>query len=177
MSKPAPSLIPANATLADAEEMKDLFFKNARTFQDFTALTPDSMEVIYLVAYNHYTAGKYEEAEKVFRLLTTLNHFERKYWKGLAAAREALKQFEPALQCYGYLGMMDGNDPYPALQAAKCLLALGRPKDAESGLIAAVLNSAGREEHAELHAQAQGLLELLQAAARQDAAPANPSAS
>jgi hypothetical protein len=90
MSKPAPSLIPANATRADAEEMKDLFFKNARTFQDFTALTPESMEVIYLVAYNHYNAGKYEDAEKVFRLLTTLNHFERKYWKGLAAARESL---------------------------------------------------------------------------------------
>lgn len=174
MSKPTPSLLPADATHADAEEMKNLFFKNARTFQDFTALTPESMEVIYLVAYNHYNTGKYEDAEKVFRLLTTLNHFERKYWKGLAAARESLKQFEPALQCYGYLGMMDPHDPYPAFKAAQCLLALGRPKDAESGLVAAVFNSANREEHAELHAQAQGLLELVQAAARTDAAASSP---
>lgn len=177
MSKPTPSLLPADASPAEAEEMKDLFFKNARTFQDFTALTPDSMEVIYLVAYNHYNAGKYEDAEKVFRLLTTLNHFERKYWKGLAAARESLKQFEPALQCYGYLGMMDPYDPYPAFKAAQCLLALGRPKDAESGLIAAVFNSASREEHAELHAQAQGLLELVQAAGRQEATSTSKSSA
>jgi type III secretion system low calcium response chaperone LcrH/SycD len=178
MSQNKPSLLPADATHAEAEEIQDLFFKNARTFQDFTALTPESMEVIYMVAYNHYNTGKYEEAEKVFRLLTTLNHFERKYWKGLAAAREGLKQHEPALQCYGYLGMMDPMDPYPAFKAAQCLLALGRPKDAEAGLNAAIFSSADKEEHAELHAQAQGLLELVQAAARKDAAtPSTPSAS
>lgn len=178
MSQPTPSLLPATATHSDAEEIKDLFLKNARTFQDFTALTPDSMEIIYLVAYNHYNAGKYEDAEKVFRLLTTLNHFERKYWKGLGAARESMKQFEPALQCYGYLGMMDVNDPYPAFKAAQCLLALGRAKEGESGLIAAVFNSANKEEHAELHAQAKGLLELIQAAARPETtATSTPSGS
>ena len=67
--------------------------------------------------------------------------------------------------------MMDPYDPYPAFKAAQCLLALGRPKDAESGLVAAVFNSASREEHAELHAQAQGLLELVQAAGTDAATP------
>jgi tetratricopeptide (TPR) repeat protein len=170
MKFPSSDTKPSPAEMAEAEEMKDLFLKNARTFRDYTALTPESMEVIYSLAYNQYNAGKYEDSEKVFRLLATLDHLEPKYWKGLAAAREALGQHDPALQAYGYLGMMNVNDPYPAFKAAQCFLHLERPKEAESALIAAVFNSADKPEHAELHEQAKGLLEIIRKSAAPEAA-------
>lgn len=159
---------PVADTLPQSEgEWKDVldkFTSNGRTFRDFTQLTPESMEVIYMVAYNHYNSGKYDESEKVFRLLAMLNHFERKYWKGLAASREALKKYEEALQAYGYLGIMDMYDPYPPLQAARCFVALGKLPEAEASLRAAVFNSTDKPEHAALHQQATGLLEMVQKA-------------
>jgi len=172
---PTPTLedIESNPSVKQFEEIRQLFIKNARTFQDFTALTPESMEVIYTIAYNQYSAGKYETAEKVFRLLTTLNHFDRKYWKGLAAAREALNMHTEALACYAYLGIFDPSDPYPAFKGAKCFLALGKRPEAEAGFRAAIFNSDNKPEHAELHAQAKGLLELVQNQDRKDASAGN----
>lgn len=146
------------------EEWKDVlekFTANGRTFRDFTQLTPESMEVIYMVAYNQYNAGKYDEAEKVFRLLAMLDHFNAKFWKGLAASREGLRKYEEALQVYGYLGMLDIHDPNPPFAAARCFVALGKSAEAEAGLRAAVFNSADKPEHAQLHQQATGMLDLL----------------
>ncbi len=149
------------------QDWKDIFEKfgpNARTFRDFTQLTPESMEVIYMVAYNQYNAGKFADAEKVFRLLAMLNHFERKYWRGLAASREAQKKYEDALQAYGYLGMMDIYDPVPSFHAAKCFVALGKAAEAEAALRAAVFNSDNKPDHASLHQQAKVLLGLVEKA-------------
>jgi secretion system chaperone SscA len=154
------------------EEWKEVLQKfgaNGRTFRDFTQLTPESMEVIYMVAYNQYNAGKFKEAESIFRLLAMLNHFEAKYWKGLGASREAKRDYAGALQAYGYLGVMDIHDPYPPFQAAKCFVALGKAAEAEAGLRAAVFNSENKPEHVALHLQAKGLLELVQNA-RKDSA-------
>ena len=51
-------------------DLLNKFSANGRTFRDFTELTPESMEVFYMVAFNHYNAGKYEDAANVFRLLS-----------------------------------------------------------------------------------------------------------
>jgi type III secretion system low calcium response chaperone LcrH/SycD len=146
------------------KEMMEFYTKfgaNGRTFQDFTALTPESMEVLYSVAYNYYNGGKYDDAENVFQLLAILNHFERKYWKGLAASREMQGKFDDALKAYGYIGMLDIYDPYAPFHAAKCLIAQGRTTEAESGLRAAIFNSEGKPQYDSLKAEAEGLLSVL----------------
>lgn len=170
MTTAEPNPIFENLPFQSPEEWRDViekFTANGRTFRDFTELTPDSMEVIYMVAYNLYNSGKYADAEKVFRLLCMLNHFERKYWKGLGAAREAQQRYEQALEVYGYLGITDLYDPYPPFHAAKCFTAVGKAAEAESSLRAAVFNSKDKPEHAALHAKAQGLLELIEKAREQ----------
>jgi type III secretion system low calcium response chaperone LcrH/SycD len=159
-------------------EMMDFFKKfgsNGRTFQDFTALTPESMEVLYSVAYNYYTAGKFDDAENVFQLLSVLNHFERKYWKGLAASRENQGKYEDALKAYGYIAVLDITDPYAPFHAGKCLICLGRASDAESAFTAAIHNAEGKEEHAELKAEAEGLLKVLaKSNSNANSTPSNP---
>lgn len=148
----------------DMATFAERFLANGRTFRDFTELTPESMDVFYLTAYSLYNARKFEDAEKVFRFLCLLNHFEAKYWKGLAASRENLGNHEGALQAYGYLTMMDLKDPAPPFHGAKCLLALGRVEEAVAGLRAAIANSEGRNDMADLHQKAVGLMEIVEKA-------------
>lgn len=146
------------------EEWRDFYQKfgeNGRTFQDFTNLTPQSMEVIYMVAFNQYNAGKYEEAEKIFQLLSVLNHFDRRYWTGLGASREMQKKFDDAIKAYAYLAVLDLEDPLPALLCAKCYLTAGRVKDAEDALQACIYNAKENPQHAEIKIQAKNLLEVL----------------
>ncbi len=165
----APADTPENAAsgslpFESPEEWQEFFEKfgaNGRTFQDFTNLTPESMEVIYLLAYNQYNGGKYDEAEKIFQLLSVLNHFDRRFWLGLGASREMQKKYDNAIKAYGYLAILDIYDPLPSFHCAKCFLALGRSEEAQAALTATVANAKGKPEHADLLVQAENLLEVL----------------
>ena len=151
--------------LGNPEEMAEMlqnFGKNGRSFKDFTALTPESMEVFYMVAHTQYGAGKYEDAEKVFRLLSVLDHFDTRFWKGLAASRENQGKHEEAVQAYSYLTLLDMKDPYPSFHAAKNLLAMGKVQEAKAALQAAIFNSQDNEENASLHQEAKAMMELVE---------------
>lgn len=146
------------------EDWKNFFEKfgaNGRTFQDFTQLTPQSMEAIYMVAFNQYNAGKYEEAEKIFQLLSLLNHFDKRFWLGLGGAREQLKKYDEAVKAFSMLVVLDMEDPLPAMLSAKCFMAQGKVSDAESALHACIFNAGEKPDFADLKQQAQNLLELL----------------
>ena len=148
-------------TSEDWQNFFEKFGANGRTYQDFTQLTPQSMEAIYMVAYNQYNAGKYEEAEKIFQLLSLLNHFDKRYWTGLGACREMQKKYEAAIKAFGFLVMLDMQDPVPQLLCAKCFMAQGKMDEAQGALEATIFNSGEKAEFADLKQQAQGLLELL----------------
>jgi len=146
------------------EELRDFYEKfgqNGRTFQDFTNLTPQSMEVIYMVAFNQFNAGKYDEAEKIFQLLSVLNHFDARYWTGLGASREMQKKYDDAIKAYTYLTILDLENPTPALLMGKCYLGAGRREDAESAFHACIFICKDKPANAEVKAQAQSLLEVL----------------
>lgn len=150
-----------------AEEWQDFYQKfgaNGRTFRDFTQLTPESMEAIYMIAYNQYNGGKYEDAERIFQLLSFLDHFDERYWLGLGAARERLKKYEDAIKAFTFLNVLNLDNPQPALLIAKCHMAQGKAEDAQGALHACVFMSGDKPEYAELKQQAQNLLELLGAA-------------
>lgn len=146
------------------EDWKNFFEKfgaNGRTYQDFTSLTPESMEVIYMIGYNQYNAAKYDEAERIFQLLAVLNHFDRRYWTGLAASRELQKKYDEAIKAYGFLAMLDLEDPQPPLLMARCFLGHGKVKDAEGALQACIFIGGKKPQHAAIVQQAEDLLEVL----------------
>jgi len=152
-----------------ATEWQDFYQKfgaNGRTFRDFTQLTPESMEAIYMIAYNQYNGGKYEDAERIFQLLSFLDHFDERYWLGLGASRERLKKYDEAIKAFTFLNVLNMDNPQPALLIAKCHIAAGKSEDAQGALHACVYLSGEKPEHADLKLQAQNLLELLEAAQR-----------
>lgn len=144
------------------QRMAGKFFKNARTFKDFTALTPESIEAIYLAGYTQYNAGRFEDAEKIFQLLSVLNHFEKKFWKALAAARQMQHKYEQAVAVYGYLGILDLQDPWPPLQSAKCLMRLRKFAEAETALRASMYLSEEKPDKAKVFEEASSLMALLE---------------
>lgn len=149
------------STPAEWQNFYEKFGANGRTYQDLTNLTPQSMEVIYMVGFNQYNAGKYDESEKIFQLLAILNHFDARFWTGLGASREMQKKYEEAVKAYQYLIVLDISDPVPPLLCAKCYLGAGKTKEASEALQAAIFNAKDKPEHAPIKEQASNLLELL----------------
>ena len=151
-------------TPQDWENFFRKFGENGRTFRDFTQLTPESMEAIYMIAYNQYNGGKYQEAERIFRLLSTLDHFDERYWMGLGACRQQLKMYPEAIKAFTFLSVLDMKNPQPPLLVAKCHISTGNAVDAEAALQACIYMSGEDPKHAELKQQAENLLDLLDAA-------------
>lgn len=158
---PMPTGLPYE-TAEEWEEMLTNFGANGRTMRDFTNLTPESMEVFYMVAYNQYNAGQYEESSKVFQLLAALDHFDKRYWMGLGSSRAMEGNHKDAIKAFGYLGFLDVTDPVPSFHCARSFIATGKIKEAEAALRATIANSEGKAEHAEIKQQAEHTLELLQ---------------
>jgi secretion system chaperone SscA len=163
----------------ETEEEWAEFFKNfgsnGRTMKDFTNLSPESMEVFYMVAYNQYNAGQYAESSKVFQLLAALDHFDKRFWMGLGSSRAMEGNHDDAIKAYGYLGFLDVTDPVPPFHCARSFMAKGKIKEAESALRATIANSEGKPEHADLKQQAVHTLELLQQGQKEvSTAPTEP---
>lgn len=109
--------------------------------QKFPDLSDDSIAVLYSLAYHLYENGKYFDSKQVFRFLSLSDPFDRRYWMGLGASYQMLKDFKEALECYSVAAVQEPNDPYVHLHAADCLFATGDTqkgvKTLESAIIAA----------------------------------------
>ena len=150
--------------IIEKDDLKDIvqtFLSEGGTLADIRGFEEKDMEVIYSMGYQLYNHGKYKDAEDVFKFLSFYNHLERKYLMGLGACRQMLKNYEGAVQAYGYAAMLDVEDPSAHLHAADCLLALERLGEAESALEATVHWAGDKPEHAKTKGRAQGLLQLI----------------
>lgn len=147
------------------EEMDQLvldFMQNAKTLKDIRGLTTENMEVIYSVAYNSYNAGNLEQARKIFEFLCYFDHLEHKYWMGLAATKQLLKDFSGAIDAYSFAALLDIHDPRAPFHAANCHIAIGNREAAISGLTATIEFSGSRPEWASLKSQAEAMMSLLE---------------
>ena len=116
-----------------ADDIKTLFEKET-TMKQLKGVTNDELEAVYSLAFGYYQTGKYEEAHKLFQFLVLFDHLNAKYWFGLGAAQQALKDFQNAVVSYGYCSFLKLDNPKPQLHAAECFLALGDKRSAASAL-------------------------------------------
>lgn len=118
----------------DLDYVIDEFLSTGGVFKYVHGITDKEMEATYAVAYNLYSAGKYEESLKVFKFLCFYDHMERKYWLGQGAAQQMLGRHEQAVQSYSYAALLDIKDPRPPMHAADCYMSLGNWEAAQSAL-------------------------------------------
>lgn len=136
---------------------------NGAQISDICNIDPETLENLYTLAYNLYTAKNYQDASVVFHSLCLYNNLEKRFWMGLAGCLQALKQYGQATEAYSMAGVVTGlTDPEPFLFAARCLVRIGRREDAIKTLEGVLeIGDATNPVNARTHMAARALLELL----------------
>jgi len=96
-------------------------------------LSKSSQEVIYSFAHAQYKQGLFKEAEGMFRLLTSADMEEKKYWMGLGLALQCSKRYQEAIETYDMVVALDPGNTHVHLQVAESFFALNQK---EQGLYA-----------------------------------------
>ncbi|MBO4300542.1 MAG: SycD/LcrH family type III secretion system chaperone [Desulfovibrio sp.] len=118
------------------------------------------IEARYALAHQLYAAGKYEDAETLFRWLTAYANDNEAHWLGLAACRQALENYDGALEAYQMAALYTSlEDPAPFYYSAICLLKQGKPEDAKVSLQAVLtLGDKNNAEHKAIMDKAEAVL-------------------
>ena len=116
-----------------ADGVRALIEKKA-TLKQIKGVTNAELEAVYSLAFGYYRTGKYEEAHKLFQFLVLFDHLNAKYWMGLGAVQQVMKDFQNAAVSYGYSSFLKLDNPKPQLHAAECFLAMGDKRNAASSL-------------------------------------------
>ena len=116
-----------------AEGIKSLVKDNA-TLKQVKGVTNGELEAVYSLAFGYYRTGKYDEALKLFQFLVLFDHLNAKFWFGLGATQQAVKDYQGAVASYGYCSFLNLENPKPQFHAAECFLAIGDKRNAASAL-------------------------------------------
>jgi type III secretion system low calcium response chaperone LcrH/SycD len=130
-------------------------------------LGTDEMEALYALCHNVYLAGKYEEAVKMFGLLSLLDPADYRFVFGGASALRMLGQYMAAGMYFQLAAGLNVEEPAPMLHTAECLLAIEDRDGARAALEQALERAGSKEAHAPLRRRAEVMLENL--AARESA--------
>lgn len=92
----------------------------------FGDVSDEKVKEIYALAYLLYSDRHFQEASHFFRNLILARPAEPKYWKGLGACLQMLKEYDEAIDCYTSAQILKGKeaDPYIYLHTADCYFAL-----------------------------------------------------
>ena len=112
--------------------LKDVLgaLQKGHTIGDLMDLSQNDIESLYTTGYNYYEAKQFDKALTTFQLLCLMDHVDKRFYMGLGASRQMLGQYKEALEAYGYVVMLDIDDPVPLYHLAECHLALGDLKRA-----------------------------------------------
>jgi type III secretion system low calcium response chaperone LcrH/SycD len=132
------------------------------SFKKTLGFSDDDLEVLYNIAYTRYQQGQYEGAEEVLGLLCIYDHRSEKFWKGLGATRQILKDFEGAALAYSMAAQTGSSDPMIPLHAAECYCALGMLEEAVAGLESALALAEDIEESATIKFRIEAIAETLE---------------
>lgn len=139
-----------------AGAVEKLLKENA-TLKQIRGVSNAELEAVYALAFGYYNTGRFDEALKLFQFLVLFDHLNQKFWLGLGATQQALKDYQNAVASYGYASFLKLDNPKPQYHAAECFLALGDKKNAASSICAleeyAPKDSAYRAKAAQLREQ------------------------
>ncbi|MDD7805459.1 MAG: SycD/LcrH family type III secretion system chaperone [Endozoicomonas sp. (ex Botrylloides leachii)] len=135
------------------------FFSKGGTFKDLKNMSEEAMEAIYSVAYSLYESAKYDESLKIFQFLCFYDHFNKKYFMGLGACQQMLKNYDSAMEIFSFVTVLDSEDPRSMVYLGDCYLALGKNKKAEESYKTAIIWSADNPEYDQERQRATNMLE------------------
>ena len=145
--------------------MQDMatFLAAGGTLGDLRGLDEGHYEAIYSAGHAQYTAGRYEQAEKVFQFLCMNNPYDRRFPLALGAVKQVKGDYAEAIGYFGMASVLDMMDPVPLFHTAECLAALGQVDDAVEAL-GFVIRNANTPETAAYKQRAEAMVGALKPA-------------
>jgi len=93
--------------------------------------TDAELEVVYSLAFNLYSSGRYLEALKYFQFLSLYRPVKARFLKGLAACQYMSQQYQEASTTSSLLVLLDPNDAEALFLNGQALLMTGETEDAK----------------------------------------------
>ncbi len=130
---------------------------------DMAGITKDQIESLYALAYNLYNSANFEDAHTVFQALCIYSNLDERFWMGLAGCRQAMKNYQGAIDAYGMASAMQKfEQPDPFIHAARCCIKLGKKAEAIKALEGGIaLCKDNNPDQLKLKKTALALLDLL----------------
>lgn len=120
-------------------------------------LDAEQCEGLYFMAHRHYQVHEYQEARKLFALMSIGAPGDARGHMGLGACLQMEGEHERACRHYFLASLLDLADPVPAIHSAECLIVMGRHADAAKALTHALTQASGKPEHQSLVSRIQSL--------------------
>lgn len=154
------------AELQQVEEVSEMIQKwmdgGFGPLHEFTKVTRQHLEAIYLNAYNLYQNQRFERAIHLFRMLCMLNHWELKYYLGLAGSYQGMKCYEQAVEIYSLMYFLDSNNPEIPYHAGVCHFFLNHYTEAASAMRMVIGMTQDKPEHVDMYKRASVLEERIE---------------
>jgi type III secretion system low calcium response chaperone LcrH/SycD len=131
------------------------------TLAEVLKLSSEELEALYAMAYNQYEHRKYDEARRIFAMLTLFAPTSYTYTLGLALSVYRTGDLGEAATAFAHCLLLDPLRPEAYLYHAECMFRLGHMESVRESLEQAVLLSEDEEEFAHLHSRARVMLENL----------------
>ncbi|WP_461534526.1 SycD/LcrH family type III secretion system chaperone [Spongorhabdus nitratireducens] len=132
----------------DLQSMLDNHLVQGGTFKDFQQISDEAMDATFVMAHGHFSNERYEEAAKAFQYLCFHDHWNPRYFVGLAACQQMLGLFGQAIETYAYAHRVKPDDPGPLYFLGDCYVCLKQDDKARDVYKKAVKLSQGRKEFA-----------------------------
>src|SRR5262245_996977 len=100
--------------------LADDIFAGRTDLAAIAGMSDDEIEAIYSIGYGFYTSGNYQDALDIFKFLCMHRHMDKRFWMGLGATSQLLKDYDRAIVAYRTCAMLDLGDAQLPLRAAEC---------------------------------------------------------
>jgi len=137
------------------------FLLDGHTVKEHSNLTSDNVEALYALAHGEYDSGQFQQAQRLFGLLCTLDHMQRRNWMGLGASCQMSEDYKGAVAAYAIAALFDLTDPTAGMHAADCYLAMGDREAAADGFRYVVQRAGERPEYASIKQRAAARLGMM----------------
>lgn len=121
---------------------------------------PRLISALYTYGYQLYQAARYEDASKVFLVLTMLDGRQTRFLMAYGKSMHQLGHFMEASLCYAGVYTLAPDDPQPLLLSAQCMAATGDTQGARD-LLQEALVSCREAGDAAMAARAEQLIARL----------------
>ena len=137
--------------------------RNGASISAVCNVSKDQLENLYSLGYGLYNSANFQDAKTVFQALCIYDNLDDRFWMGLAGCRQALNDYQGAVDAYSMAGTVQAfASPEPFLHAARCLLKMNKKDDAvavRKGVLE--LGDEKNPDHMKCRSAANALLELL----------------